>query len=181
MNVKEATKELHDKVEETVFAQRLLSGDYDEDDYVRYLNAQYVIFDAMENHFEYRIPNDALHRCEAIEKDLMSLGKRPSRLITPYSACRYADYILGVDEWSEEQRNSHVYLNYLGMMFGGSIVSKGVPTPGYMYKFESRQECIKNIRELDLDVEQVKEGFRYQIELMEELERIKHVSKEQTD
>jgi len=54
-------------------------------------------------------------------------------------------------------------------------VSKGVPTPGNIYKFESRQECIKNIRELELDVEQVKEGFRYQIKLMEELERIKNV------
>lgn len=175
MNIKEATKELHDQVEETTFSQRLVNGDYDEDDYVRYLNAQYVIFDAMENHFEYRIPNDALYRCEAIEKDLLSLGKRPSRLITPYSACYYADYILGVDEWRDAEKNSHMYLNYLGMMFGGSIVSKGVPTPGNIYKFESRQECIKNIRELELDVEQVKEGFRYQIKLMEELERIKNV------
>ena len=181
MNVREATKELHDKVEETVFAQRLLSGDFTEDDYVRYLNAQYVIFDAMENFFEYTLPHESLNRCSSIEKDLLSLNKRPSRLITPYSACRYADYILGVDEWKDEQRNSHIYLNYLGMMFGGSIVAKNAPTPGHIYNFENRQECIKAIRELPLDVEQVKQGFRYQIEIMEELERIRDVAEEQTD
>lgn len=178
MSVREETKDLHDAVEETAFAQRLLNCDFTEDDYVRYLQAQYIIFDAMENYFEYTLPHESLKRCEAIEKDLASLGEKPSRLLAPHSACNYTNYILGVNEWKEDSKNAHIYLNYLGMMFGGSIVAKGVPTPGHIYNFENRQECIKAIRELPLDVEQVKQGFRYQIEIMEELEQMHNVAEE---
>lgn len=178
MNIREETKELHDKVEETSFAQRLLNCDFTADDYVRYLQAQYVIFEAMEKYFEYTLPHESLNRCESIEKDLASLDEKPSRLVAPHSACNYANYILGVNEWKEDSKNSHIYLNYLGMMFGGSIVAKGVPTPGHIYNFDNRQECIKAIRELPLDVEQVKQGFRYQIEIMEELEKMHNVVEE---
>ena len=172
MNIREETKELHDLVEETTFALRLLNGETTDMDYVRYLNAQYVIFEAIESFWEgYNIPHSSLTRCGSIAKDLESLGKTPSTLDTPKSAIRYSDYILGEDD--VESSNSHIYLNYLGMVFGGSIIAKNIPTPGHMYKFKDRQECIRSIRDLTLNTEKVKQGFRYHIDIMEELEEMR--------
>ena len=67
MNIREETKELHDLVEETTFALRLLNGETTDMDYVRYLNAQYVIFEAIESFWEgYNIPHSSLTRCGSI-------------------------------------------------------------------------------------------------------------------
>jgi heme oxygenase len=177
MNIREETKELHDLVEETTFALRLLNGETTDMDYVRYLNAQYVIFEAIEVFGEvyrgYKIPHSSLARCDSIVKDLETLGKIPSIFDTPKSAIRYSNYILGEDEDDTESSNSHIYLNYLGMVFGGSIIAKNIPTPGHMYKFKDRQECIRSIRDLTLNTEKVKQGFRYHIDIMEELEEMR--------
>ena len=93
MNIREETKELHDLVEETTFALRLLNGETTDMDYVRYLNAQYVIFEAIEVFGEvyrgYKIQHSSLARCDSIVKDLETLGKIPSIFDTPKSAIRY--------------------------------------------------------------------------------------------
>ena len=173
MNVREATKELHDAVEEITFAQRLLSGDFTKDDYGRYLLAQEAIFDALENWDEYVIPHSSLYRYENIIQDYayLNIEENPE---TPSAAIKYGHYLLGFTEYDDVKKNSHLYLNYLGLMFGGSIVAKNIPTEGLMYRFDNRTECIKAIRELELDIEEVKRGFEYQIRIMEELEELRN-------
>jgi len=175
MNVREATRELHDQVEQTVFANRLLSGDFTKDDYGRYLLAQEAIFDALENWDEYVIPHSSLYRYENIIQDYayLNIEENPE---TPSAAIKYGHYLLGFTEYDDVKKNSHLYLNYLGLMFGGSIVAKNIPTEGLMYQFDNRTECIKSIRELPLDVEEVKQGFHYQILIMEELEAMRNES-----
>jgi len=175
MDIREATRELHDKVEQTVFAQRLLSCDFTKQDYLNYLMAQYFIFNEMEIGPVTVLPHASLFRCESIFKDIAFLGAEPDSFLAPSSALEYSYHIRNVLE-KENAKNSHIYLNYLGLMFGGAIVAKQIPTEGNMYKFDNRTECIKSIRELPLDVEEVKQGFHYQILIMEELEAMRNES-----
>ena len=178
MNVREATRELHDKVEQTAFAQRLLSGDFTKQDYLNYLMAQYYIFNEMEIGPVTVLPHASLFRCESIFKDIAFLDATPDLFLAPKSAHEYCYHIriLRNVHKKENENNSHIYLNYLGLMFGGAIVAKQIPTEGNMYKFDNRTECIKSIRELPLDVEEVNRGFEYHIRIMEELEAMRNES-----
>jgi heme oxygenase len=173
MNIREATIDLHNAVEATPFAIRMINGTLSKKDYVRYLNAQYLIFNAMEQYGEYTLPHENLPRKQAIIDDLASLGEEADGHNMPKSAYRYADYILGPYDSEENLRSSHIYLNYMGMMFGGGIVAKNGYSDGNLYKFEGgRSEIIASIRGLELSVDEVNQGFRYHIEIFEELERM---------
>jgi heme oxygenase len=173
MNIREATIDLHNAVEATPFAIRMINGTLSKKDYVRYLNAQYVIFNAMEQYNEYILPHASLPRKQAIIDDLASLGEEADGYNMPKSSFNYADYIIGAYEVETTLRSSHIYLNYMGMMFGGGIVAKNGYSDGNLYKFKGgRSEIIAAIRGLELDVDEVNQGFRYHIEIFEELERM---------
>lgn len=181
MNIREATRELHDKVEQTAFAQRLLSGDFTKQDYLNYLMAQYFIFHEIEIGPVTVLPHASLFRCESIFKDIAFLSAIPDLFLASKSAKSAHEYCYHIRNLKnvlkkENGNNSHIYLNYLGLMFGGAIVAKQIPTEGNMYKFDNRSECIKSIRELPLDVEEVKRGFEYHIRIMEELETMRNES-----
>ena len=167
MNVREETKEAHDAVEKTEFSQRLLTGAYTQQDYVKYLNAQFFIFQSIEVWGKYDLPHRSLDRRQAILDDLEDLGESPKDHNIVMSAKNYGNWLLG--EHSTKKRNSHIYLNYLGLMFGGSMMAKHVPTSGRIYQFDNRNECITAIRELELDVETINTSFNYHRLIMEEL------------
>lgn len=167
MNIREATKEAHDAVEKTEFSQKLLNGTYLEKEYVKYLNAQFFIFQSIEVWGNYTLPHKNLNRRQSILDDLEELNESPKDLNIVMSAKNYGNWLLG--EHSTKKRNSHIYLNYLGLMFGGSMMAKHVPTSGRIYQFENRSECISVIRELELDVETVNTAFNYHRLIMEEL------------
>ena len=168
MNVREESKQEHDNVENTIFAQRLLSGDFTDLDYIRYLNAQFFIFEKMESYSGFNLPDPSLRRKEKILLDLNELESRDLVIQIPNTVIEYKKRLVTID--TEEKRNSHVYLNYLGMMFGGSIVAKNVRTQGRIYQFENRNECIAAIRSLPVDVSEVKLGFEFHTKIMNELE-----------
>tara|TARA_R110000782_G_scaffold243400_1_gene330020 strand:+ start:283 stop:807 length:525 start_codon:yes stop_codon:yes gene_type:complete len=170
MNIREATIDLHNAVEETEFAKKMIAGTLTKQGYVIYLNAQYLIFNAMEQYGEYVLPHVSLPRKQSIIDDLKSLDEEATGFNMPKSAYKYSDYVLGAID--KVDRNSHIYLNYMGMMFGGGIVAKNGYSAGNLYKFEDRSDIIKSIRELELSVDEVNQGFRYHIEIFEEIERM---------
>ena len=45
------------------------------------------------------------------------------------------------------------------MVFGGSIIAKNIPTPGHMYKFKDRQDCISAVRNLTSEHRKGEAGF----------------------
>lgn len=170
MDIREATKELHSMVEETKFALRLLNGDISLQDHIRYLNAQYVIFHPLESDIYHNKASKNLLRCDLILKDLDYLGELKPLYDIPEVAIEYSLHIASLQG---NQFNSHMYLNYLGMLFGGSIMAKNAPST-FIYKFEDRQDCIKEIRSLELDVDEVNRGYAYHIAIFEELESMRN-------
>lgn len=165
-DIRLATKELHDKVEQTAFAQRLVSGDFTPSSYVSYMAAQGAIFSTFEERGFKTLPHVSLFRCDKIAQDMSDTGI----LATPGRAARnYADMIYDL-RYNSRAYDSHMYLNYLGILFGGSIVAKNAPTKGRMYEFDDRPGCIRTLRSLKVDVKEVKRGFEHHILIMEELE-----------
>lgn len=167
-SIKEQTSELHTKVEETAFAKKMAKGKLSKQEYVRYLNAQYLIFRSLEDYNAYaELPHRDLNRRKRIVDDFHSIGLTPDGEVMPVTAFHYVNYIYSIED--QRRWNAHVYLHYLGMMFGGALMAEHAPTAGHIYEFHNRTECIKSIRELDIDVNEVKTGFKWQIKIFEEL------------
>jgi heme oxygenase len=165
--VKEATKDLHDAVEATAFAKRMFAGQLTKLDFINYLHAQSVIFAELE--VSKGVPHESLRRMQKLRQHLASItDDHISIENVPLSAQRYAQHIRSAA--NESQRNAHIYLNYMALMFGGSMMSKMFPGDGSLYVFENKGDCIKSIRALDIDIATVAEGFLFQIEIMHELE-----------
>jgi heme oxygenase len=154
-SIREQTQAHHTAVEQTDFAIKMARGELTDRDYSRYLKVQHLIFLAME--MEWRLPRKDLKRAPLIVSDIEHMDKRYIDEEAPSAVYEYVNHIVALKD--ERKINAHIYLNYMGMMFGGQLIKKNVPTEGKMYEFNNRSDLIKSIRELDIEVNEVKNGF----------------------
>lgn len=175
MGLKEATAEKHRKAERMPFNGLMINGKLTDYQYEWYLQAQLAIFSAIEDNFE--LPHPALARKAAVQSEIKSLGIDKMRNRMPDSvkfdlstkAIDYAEYIKGLEQ---EEVNSHIYLHYLALMFGGQMIKKKVPGNGAMYEFgEDMMAAAGAIRAIQSDdwADEVNKGFDYMIDIFKEL------------
>jgi hypothetical protein len=175
MGLKEATAEKHRKAERMPFNVLMINGKLTAPQYEWYLQAQYKIFEAIEDNFE--LPHPALARKEAVKVDIDSVGmvaiagKAPQSVFFPIStkATEYAEYLKGL---TQEEVEPHIYLHYLALMFGGQMIKKKVPGNGAMYEFgDDMMAAAAAIREIQQDdwADEVNNGFDYMIDIFKEL------------
>ena len=164
-------KELHDRAENTVFAQRLATGVITATQYANYVYSMSSLFECMEESVDFDIPSVDLHRSLIARKTLEELQHNygPLNIYTLDSVEEYRYYIMGCRE-EKKVCNSHIYLNYMPLLMGGSIIKTKIPFASSLYLFESRSQCVAAIRSLEIDEEQVATGFEFHIRIMEELE-----------
>ncbi len=165
--LKEATSVKHKQAERMPFNMRMFKGLLSKTEYLLYLNQQLQIFQAIER---IGLPHNDLRRAEHVQADideLKSQGYHSDALVKSTNA--YVDYLGSL---SYEQVLPHTYLNYMGIMFGGQMIKKAVPSTGRMYVFENVQEMIQSIRNVQKDewAEEVNKGFDFNILILDELE-----------
>jgi heme oxygenase len=163
-------KDLHDRAEKTVFAQRLAKGDLTPTQYITYLLAIGELFSAMEYSIEYDIPDKNLYRSTIILRAYEEIQADYGPLVVPVieSAKEYKHFILGCAE--DDQRNSHIFLNYMPLLMGGSMIKKVIPYSTAVYEFNSRPTCVSLLRGLKTSEDQIVKGFAFYIKIMNELE-----------
>jgi hypothetical protein len=163
-------KDLHDQAENTVFAQRLAKGDLTPTQYLTYLLSLGEIFGAMEYSLEYDIPDRNLYRSTIILRAYEEMQADYGPLVVPTieSAKEYKHFILGCTE--DDQRNSHIFLNYMPLLMGGSMIKKVLPYSIALYEFASRPTCVSVLRSLKTNEDQIIKGFNFYIKIMNEIE-----------
>ena len=177
MGLKEATAEKHRKAERMPFNVLMINGKLTDYQYEWYLQAQYKIFEAIEDNFE--LPHPTLARKTAIQSEIKSLGIDKIRNRMPDSvkfdvletANDYAEYLKGL---GQEEVNAHIYLHYLALMFGGQMIKAKVPGNGAMYDFgPDMMAAAGAIRDIQSDdwADEVNLGFDKMIEIFKELYR----------
>lgn len=174
MGLKEATAEKHKKAERMAFNVLMINGKLTAPQYEWYLQAQYKIFEAIEDNFE--LPHPALARKKAVQSEIDSVGMDassgstvPSPMPIVQAALDYAEYIKGLEQ---EEVNAHIYLHYLALMFGGQMIKSKVPGNGAMYEFgEDMMAAAGAIREIQSDdwADEVNLGFDKMIQIFKEL------------
>lgn len=161
--IRAATKKLHEDLELQSFNQKMFRSEQTRDERQAYLSVQYEIFSCLDIHVPAK-----LRRLPYICYDLDQLG---GRINVPPAALGYATHL----ETICEDKRPHIYLNYMGLMFGGQIMKRRYPNfPMEIYEFEDLQAGKRYIREevcedTDNFILEVKYGFRWQIEIAKEL------------
>jgi heme oxygenase len=167
MGLREATAELHSKAEKMEFYQRMFRSELSTDEYVKYLYQQLFIFNTIELK---SLPHPSLNRADKIRVDLFELALFLDETNDPLpTTLEYANYISSL---TKEECLPHVYLNYLGLAYGGQIMKTKIPGSGKMYDFDNMQEAVGSIRAIQSDewADEVNKGFEFIIKIADELQ-----------
>ncbi len=146
-DIKELTKEIHQKAERQEFVKTLLSGTIRPELYAIYLYNQLQCYSVLE---KYGMHNDlfrqtpGLQRAENISKDYLKLWpdpKQPPRITE--STKKYIEHIESIQD-DPEKLYAHIYVRHLGDLSGGQMIAKKVPVKRY-YDFGANAKEWKRI------------------------------------
>lgn len=172
-NLKNLTKDIHKKAEESPFAIKLANGDLTIKEYYFYLKNQYEIYKNLEDCFDISEIND-IKRANLILEDIHELEElSPELKVIDFKITDTTnDYINHIKSISNNQILAHVYVRHFGDMFGGALISKKIPGSGKMYKFNNRSYLIQTVRNMLSDEleNEAKKCFDFAIRLFKELE-----------
>ena len=183
MSLKDLTMKQHHNAERQKFAGVLMSGKITKDVYMRYLMNQHYCYSALENHSEFKLPDDRLKRSDKIRKDIEELLYQMTGVYVEApddhagllfslkpSTLDYGTYVKE-DIKTYEQFMAHVYVRYLGDLRGGQMISKKVPGSGKYYEFDEPEELAQSIyiRLNDDMVDEAKKVFDYATKLFIEM------------
>ena len=183
MSLKELTMKQHHNAERQKFAGVLMSGKITKDVYMRYLVNQHHCYSALENHSEFKLPDNRLKRSDKIQKDIEELlyqmtgvesDFRPTDLTwketLTSSTIDYDTYVVNIKTY--EQFMAHVYVRYLGDLRGGQMISKKIPGSGKYYEFDKPKELANVIYDNINDdmADEAKKVFDYATKLFVEMD-----------
>jgi hypothetical protein len=167
-NLRDATKTLHDRLESLPFNKRMFEGNQTNAERATYLCSNLEIFEVLDPH----VPVN-MRRSSLIEEDIGKLNEAFAD--APQTTFAYRTYLEKVCD----DLRPHIYLNYMGFMFGGQIMKKRYPQAASMYEFddiEAQREYIRqricesyNSPEWNPFVSEVKVGFKWHIGISQQL------------
>lgn len=166
--IKEQTDDLHTELESSPFNQKMYRSEQTVTERIGYLTSLWMIYNVLDDF----VP-DKIKRLSKVEKDLEILQGGNFKLSEkiPFAAMGYSVYLEGV----AEDIFPHVYLNYMGLMYGGQIMKKRYPDfPTNVYDFDDLEESKKYIRneviqETPEFIKETRTGFKWNIIIAHEL------------
>lgn len=146
MNIREYTKIEHENIEKLPLVQSLINGTISKQAYNSYLNQRYYIFECLE--IENVMPTN-LRRAPKILKDITKKVK-PIKTLE-----EYIDKLVNYESPDDKVFHGHMYVNYLGDLYGGQIIKKNLKFSANHLEFKNPEKCVAFIRSLKLDDPQV--------------------------
>jgi heme oxygenase len=131
--LKERSKKEHQEVESTPFMAKLARGELLDKEYVGYLIALKGIYSQLEKELAANNQMKALenfvtdefkvlYRTTAIEKDLEAFGVKDEAPVAGVQ--EYVDHLKEISHAKPHLLIAHVYIRYLGDLFGGQMIKK---------------------------------------------------------
>lgn len=164
ITLREAVADSHHRAEQTALAQAMIAGTMGEELYHQYLFNMAQIYLAMEAKIPF-LPND-VQRNAAYANDLRTLGRGAGTMLPATQA--YVNHIASLDvprTWA------HIYVHYLGNMYGGQMLRKNIAWPSTHLEFANLRDCIAYIRAniTDVDPAEANLAFEWTIRVYDEL------------
>lgn len=165
MDIKSATQDLHTELENVPFNQRMFRGKQTPLERMNYVLGWQLIFAEL----DLQVP-EFLRRSEYINLDLANLKVDGQ---APQAAKEYANSIK-----RSENTSAHIYLNYMGFLYGGQIMRKHYPETSCLYTFDDLVYARQWIRdnhvfdEQQFYVDEVRTAFKAHIEISKQLDEM---------
>ena len=165
MDIKSATQDLHTELENVSFNQRMFRGVQKAQERKNYILGWKIIFEEL----DLQVP-EFLRRGAYIQMDIdnLEVPGAPAQ-----AALEYANSIKRSNNTS-----AHIYLNYMGFLYGGQIMRKHYPETSSLYTFDDLPYCRQWIRdnhvfsEQQFFVNEVRAAFRAHIEISKQLDKM---------
>lgn len=164
VSLREAVQAEHLAAEKTDMAKALIHGPIAKKLYHGFLYNMCEIYNVIEQ----RMPDlpDSIKRYNKYLFDLEQLDERGDVYLP--TASLYVTYLKDVDNtalWA------HIYVHYLGNMYGGQMIKKNIPWSSTHLDFDNPKESIAYVRAniVDINHEEAKTAFNYTLKLYDEL------------
>jgi hypothetical protein len=162
--IKLATKELHDDLERLAFNQKMFRSEQTQAERADYLLNWYEIFSILDPHVPREIQR-LPHVCYDLDRLRLPSSEASSMA---HGYCAYLEAIC-------DDLRPHIYINYLGLMYGGQIMARRYPHfPTEIYTFDDLDSSRQYIREQIVEetddfIIETKHAFRWHIAIAAEL------------
>src|SRR6056300_1338594 len=140
MTIRELTAEKHKEAENHQFSQLLMSGKISASLYASYLFQMIEIYESLEkfgSDLNLFLDIGQIKRYNNIKKDLDYFDNEQveySKKLLP-NTILYKEYLTSIQN-DKLKFLAHIYVRHVGDLFGGQMISKKIPGPGYMYQFD---------------------------------------------
>ena len=178
MSLKEITKDLHTDAERTIFAKKLVTGTFTNDEYANYLWQMVLVYNGIETAcasqgFLKNLPD--IERAHKIYQDCIELVGPHHNLKWLPETIEYYQYLLELNHNTERRHlvKAHMYCRHMGDLFGGQIIAKKCPGKGRFYEFKNPEDLKVAIRsELTDDLgDEARVAFEWAIKIMKALNK----------
>lgn len=167
--LREQSKEIHDLAEKTQLSQELINGSISKPHYLKYLNNRFLVLSAIELKLASEMPVD-LKRMYSIRKDIVFCDPTYDARYIVKSALEYHNHLRDLPD---AQLYPHVYVHYLGDLYGGKIIKQRLPYRAYHLDFKNPEQCIQWVRDRCEHTQEFLQGvntaFDYVIKIYDEI------------
>lgn len=176
MSIRDLTKEKHKEAENHQFSKLLMSGGISASLYASYLFQMKEIYESLEklgSDLNLFLDIEHIKRYNKICQDLSYFDEQNveySKEILQ-NTISYKEYLNSIYD-DKVKILAHIYVRHVGDLFGGQMISKKIPGPGYMYQFDSPvQELIPLIKNKITDdlADEANLAFTYNISIFDNL------------
>jgi heme oxygenase len=164
MDLREATKDKHRSAENTALSRSMVDGTMKASTYAAFMENMLAIYEELER--DGTITKPEVLRADRIRADISSMGVPPQGL--GLATVYYTRYLR---ELPAHHRWAHIYVHYLGNMYGGQLIGRRLPGPHTHLDFDDLKGCISYVRG-NLDVvtaEEANSAFDWTIRIYDEL------------
>tara|TARA_R110000868_G_scaffold9620_6_gene47635 strand:- start:59536 stop:60057 length:522 start_codon:yes stop_codon:yes gene_type:complete len=137
--LREQCQDLHTQAEETKLAQALIKGSVPAKVYKQLLWQLYLIADVIER--KCRFDTTDLDRRQKLVFDIAQMGQGEVSMLASTSA-----YCAELNNLTLDQLRGHIYVHYLGWLYGGQMLRKNLKFPVTHLEFQDVKACVDYIR-----------------------------------
>lgn len=167
MDLREATSAKHRKAEETALSRLMISGTMRPATYAAFMENMLSIYEELER--DGMITKPEVLRAGRTRQDIAALGHEQygQALSTVY-------YVRYLRELGPERRWAHIYVHYLGNMYGGQMIGRRLPGQHTHLEFDDLKGCIAYVRSnLDgVPHDEANTAFDWTIKIYDELHNL---------
>ncbi len=167
MELREAVRDSHTRAEQTALSQLMITGGMSKQLYAAFLKNMLEVYAELER-------TDTIQKIEVLRTSLILQDINQFDVKHTEIAPEVKNYVNYLSALSMKDRWAHIYVHYLGNMYGGQMIGKSLPGPHAHLKFENLKDCIAYVRGniTDINHSEANAAFEWTMKIYDDIHRL---------